>query len=437
MQLDACSTAPTSWKRLAVKDVCLRVTSGGTPSRNRPEFYENGSVCWVKTKELSDALISDTEEKITEEAIQSSSAKVLPSGTILLAMYGATVGMLGILLKEMTCNQACCALIVDEAFDRDYLFYQLLAHRSQLQSLATGAAQQNLSGQLIKELILPFPSFVEQKAIGLFLRSLDGRIKLLRETNKTLEAISQAIFKSWFIDFDPVRAKMAGRSPAGMDKEIAALFPDELVENEFGLMPQGWKLGSLADLSHLNPESWTSRKRPDRLAYIDLANAKENVIAELVEYDFDEAPSRARRVLRSGDTIIGTVRPGNRSYAFISNAAHNLTGSTGFAVLRPIKSINTEFVYLAATRDESIERLAHLADGGAYPAVRPEVVIQLSCVIPSEIVMKAFHQVVDVLLEKISNNQLAIQTLSEIRDTLLPSLISGKLRLADAVAEVD
>ena len=271
----------------------------------------------------------------------------------------------------------------------------------------------------------------EQREVATVLGALDDRITLLRETNKTLEAIAQAIFKSWFIDFDPVRAKMEVHAPAGMDQEIAVLFPDELVESELGLVPKGWKVGSLSDLSDLNPESWTARKRPDRLAYIDLANAKENVISELVEYVFDEAPSRARRVLRSGDTIVGTVRPGNRSYAFICNPTNNLTGSTGFAVLRPARSENAEFIYLAATRDESIEKLAHLADGGAYPAVRPEVVAQLPCVIPSEIVMKTFHDVVDVLLKKVSNNQLAMQTLSDIRDSLIPKLISGKLRIAE------
>ena len=147
MQLDACLIAPDDWQRLSIKDICQRITSGGTPSRKKPEFYVNGTIGWVKTKELVDGFITSTEEVITEQAVAASSAKLLPSDTILLAMYGATVGMLGILSKEMTCNQACCALLVKPEFDRDFLFYQLLAHRKQLQGLATGAAQQNLSGQ--------------------------------------------------------------------------------------------------------------------------------------------------------------------------------------------------------------------------------------------------------------------------------------------------
>lgn len=312
---------------------------------------------------------------------------------------------------------------------RDIRYTYYLLKTLGLEHMNTDSAVPGLNRENAHALRIKVPDMEGQKQIADFLELLDNRITLLRETNKTLEDIARAIFKSWFIDYDPVRAKMQGRAPAGMDEKTAELFPNDIVGSEFGLVPDGWRLGSLADLSHLNPESWSARRKPDRLAYIDLANAKDNVISELVEYDFDEAPSRARRVLRSGDTIIGTVRPGNRSFAFISDPAKNLTGSTGFAVLRPVKSENTEFVYLAATRNESIERLAHLADGGAYPAVRPEEVAQLPCVIPSESVMKAFHELVNVLLTKSSNNQLAVQTLSEIRDTLLPRLISGKLRV--------
>jgi type I restriction enzyme S subunit len=232
-----------------------------------------------------------------------------------------------------------------------------------------------------------------QKEIASLLSALDDRITLLRETNATLEAIAHALFKSWFVDFDPVRAKMEGRAPEGMDEATAALFPDSFEESDLGLVPKSWNVGFLSDLSTLNPESWSAKNHPNTVAYLDLANAKDNQIAEIPEFDFDHAPSRARRVLRNGDTIVGTVRPGNRSFAFISNASKNLTGSTGFAVLRPIRLESTEFVYLTATASDSIEYLTHVADGGAYPAVRPEVVSGLQCVLPCEETLRSFHEV--------------------------------------------
>ena len=234
-----------------------------------------------------------------------------------------------------------------------------------------------------------------------------------------------------------MRAKQQGRPPESLDPATAALFPDDFEDTELGPVPKGWRMGKLSDLSTLNPESWTAKKHPETVAYIDLANAKDNEIAEITEYRFDDAPSRARRVLRDGDTIIGTVRPGNRSFAFIYGAAANLTGSTGFAVLRPTTPENAEFIYLVATAESSIEYFAHIADGGAYPAIKPEVVSELKTVLPNKAVLKAFHDFVAPLFKKTSENQQQAQTLATLRDTLLPRLISGQLRLPEAKSFVE
>ena len=284
---------------------------------------------------------------------------------------------------------------------------------------------------------MPLPPIEVQAGIVDILSALDDRIALLRETNATLEAMAQALFKSWFVDFDPVHAN-AGTRAATLPAELQALFPSTFTDTPQGPVPEGWRMGTIAEFANLNPESWTAKKHPETVAYIDLANAKDNVIADIAEFEFGDAPSRARRVLRDGDTIVGTVRPGNRSFAFIQDAVSNLTGSTGFAVLRPKHQINTAFIYLAATNDSAIDHLTHVADGGAYPAVRPEVVANLSCVCPSLKVLAAFNSVAAELLEKISKNHQQAQTLATLRDTLLPRLISGQLRLpavAAALAE--
>lgn len=209
--------APPKWKRRRIEDACVRVTSGGTPSRKRSDFY-GGDVLWVKTKELLDDWIEDTEEKLTLEGLKGSSAKLIKENTVLMAMYGATVGQLGILRYEATCNQAACAMEVDpEEADFRYLFYTLLQHRDQIIGMATGAAQQNLNGVTIKNLIVPFPYLNEQKSIADIIATLDDKIALNRKLNETLEGMARALFQSWFVDFDPVKAKLAavrhGRDP--------------------------------------------------------------------------------------------------------------------------------------------------------------------------------------------------------------------------------
>lgn len=336
-------------------------------------------------------------------------------------------------------TQDTVKLVFDgDPVSRDYIYWLLRtpAYREYCRGCATGTTTLGLSRDDFLDFPVPSPAPADELLIEL-LEGVEKRITLLRETNATLEAIAQALFKSWFVDFDPVRAKAEGRQPEGMDATTAALFPDSFDESELGLVPKGWACGALSDLANLNPESWTARTRPETVAYVDLANAKENVIAEIVDYRFDDAPSRARRVLRDGDTIIGTVRPGNRSFAFIANAAENLTGSTGFAVLRPKSSESAEFVYLAATSDANIEYLTHVADGGAYPAVRPEVVVDLATTAPPAQILLAFHQIAKPLFASLAGNHEQAQTLTQLRDTLLPRLISGQLRVPDAERTVE
>ncbi len=168
---------------------------------------------------------------------------------------------------------------------------------------------------------------------------------------------------------------------------------------------------------------------------MDLANTKWGDIDEIREYTWEEAPSRGRRVLRRGDTIVGTVRPGNGSFALIDR--EGLTGSTGFAVLRPRNLIEREIVWCVATSDASIGCLARLADGGAYPAVRPGAVLDTRVALPDERIRREFSLVAAPLLSRPQTNRQDGRVLAVLRDTLLPKLTSGELclALADGVAE--
>ena len=324
--------------------------------------------------------------------------------------------------------------------DNDYIYY--LCREPAFREYAIGrmegtSGRQRVSWQSIAAYQFAFPPPDERRETARVLSTLDDRITLLRETNATLEAIAQALFKSWFVDFDPVRAKMEGRTPEGMDEATAALFPDGLETSELGEVPRGWRVGTVASVALLNAKSLSPRNPPPEINYLDLAGVKANVFDVPQCYSFADAPSRARRVLQEGDCIVGTVRPGNRSFGFIATAQNHLIGSTGFAVLSPKQHWMTAFTYLCATRDESIDRLASLADGGAYPAVRPDVVASTPCTLPPDEVMKVFDSAARPLLDAIGANSEQAQTLSTLRDTLLPRLISGQLRLPEAQAATE
>jgi len=150
---------PEGWEVVKIDDL-YETSSGGTPSRrNEIEFYLNGTIPWVKTKELNDNYILDTEEKITELAVKKSSAKMFPKNTVLIAMYGATIGKLGILSNEATTNQACCALLLKEKEYSSYYIFQFLKNSlKKIISLAFGAAQPNISQNTVKNIEILKPT---------------------------------------------------------------------------------------------------------------------------------------------------------------------------------------------------------------------------------------------------------------------------------------
>ena len=170
----------------------INTTSGGTPSRKHDEYYSDGSICWVKSKELLSGYIHDTEEHINELAVEKSSAKLLPTHSVLIAMYGATVGAYGIIAKPMTCNQAVCALLSNEKYPYTYLFQLACESQQKLINLAVGSAQQNISQVLIKQL----PIHQNLEAIHHFhslAKPMHEEIESLQAENAKLAAIRDSL----------------------------------------------------------------------------------------------------------------------------------------------------------------------------------------------------------------------------------------------------
>jgi type I restriction enzyme S subunit len=296
----------------------------------------------------------------------------------------------------------------------EFLFYFFRSPRGRFEILryssqvgTPGIGQPLTSLRQFKVPLLPLG---QQYAVAALLSSLDEKIDLNRRMNETLEAMAQAFFKDWFVNFGPTRAKMQGRRPY-LAPDLWSLFPDTLDSVE---VPAGWSEATLSDFSQLNSEVWTSRTAPPVIEYVDLSNTKWGEIEQTQSLAWVDAPSRAQRVLRPGDTIVGTVRPGNGSYALV--ATNGLTGSTGFAVLRPTRPEYREFVYLAATARETIDTLSHLADGAAYPAVRPEVVAMQPITLPAEKCLVEFSHLTRPLLNRMQANREENRTLAKTRD---------------------
>ncbi len=366
------------------------------------------------------------------------SRKVAREGDILFCVRGSTTGRMNWADQEYAIGRGVAAIRHREDIGLQPLVRGVIELAlPDLLAQATGSTFSNVSTNQLGT--IPFPALdpEEQWAIAHVLGTLDDKIDLNRRMCETLEVMARALFRSWFVDFEPVLAKMEGRwrlgeSLPGLPAEHYHLFLDTLVPSPLGDVPEGWEVRTLGDVVDLNPEVWTARKHPEAVNYIDLANTKWGIIEVTQEFSWENAPSRARRVLKLGDTIVGTVRPGNGSYAFVGR--NGLTGSTGFAVLRSCEPHWCGSVYLSATAPDNIRELAHLADGAAYPAEQPEVVAATEFVSPivDDKAIRAFSSTVGPLLAKMEIARQVASVLAAQRDGLLPRLVSGEVSLLKA-----
>lgn len=320
-----------------------------------------------------------------------------------------------------------------------------------VESVKSGSAQAGANAKVLGLFELELPEREIQDSIVEIAFNLINKENTNLLINQTLEQMSQTLFKSWFVDFDPVidNALDAGNPiPEALQSraelrqkvrnsayfkplpaDIRALFPAEFEEAESGSVPMGWKEGSIPDIAFINPTSWGTKNQPNYVNYVDLSNAKDGIISSIDKISFKEAPSRARRILKKDDLIFGLVRPANRSFAYVH--IDGLTGSTGFAVIRAKNTIYKNFIYYFVTYDKNVEELARIADGGAYPAIKPDDICSLPLIIPSEEIVERFDELTSNFRYLMNNSLVQNDFLTNLRDTLLPKLISGELSLED------
>jgi type I restriction enzyme S subunit len=223
---------PTDWDTAEI-DKMAHVSSGGTPSRKVDKYWQ-GDVNWLKSQEISKRFVYSTEERISREAMENSSADTIyPAGTVVVALYGATAGEVAMLRTSSTINQALAALQGREGRSvSSFLFYALLASKERLLRSTAGAAQQNLYLRSIKEFVIQAPGLTEQSRIATILSQFDELIENKKRQNQVLEDMAMAIFRSWFIKFDPF---------------------DQLTETELGGTPRGWKVDRVTRIIEFDP----------------------------------------------------------------------------------------------------------------------------------------------------------------------------------------
>ena len=339
-----------------------------------------------------------------------------------------TIGLVGSVPNNLdganlTENAAKICHIDKSKIDRRYLAYFLRSEigQSAIRALTVGSTQPKLALFRIEQIEVPCPELNVQQWIAEHLEALDDRITLLRETNATLEAIAQAIFKSWFVDFDPVRAKMEGRAPEGMDEATAALFPDCLEESELGQAPRGWSYVSLREVvsifdSKRVPLSGQDRaKRQGPYPYYGAAALMDSVD----DYLFDGVYLLMGEDGSVADAQGYPITQYVWGKIWVNNHAHVLQGKNG---------VSTEHVMLSLR----LTNIQPYITGAVQAKLSQSNMWRIMFMMPSQDVSVAFGSMVEPLYARLRQNSEQAQTLATLRDTLLPRLISGKLRLPEA-----
>ncbi|MBL0618257.1 restriction endonuclease subunit S [Aeromonas dhakensis] len=314
--------------------------------------------------------------------------------------------------------------------DNAYLLYLLQTEemQDQLKSRATGTTVLGIKQSELRKVRVKVPPFDLQQSVAGALKTLDDRIALLRETNATLESIAQTLFKSWFVDFDPVHARARGEQPAGLAPEVAALFPDCFEESALGKIPKGWDVGVLGDVAE------TSRKqiKPEQLSAETLYVGLEHIPRKQLGLDSwgtaGELAS-AKSAFERNDILFGKLRP---YFHKVVIAPFEGVCSTDILVCKAKQTAYHHYVAMHLFSDELIAYADRLSNGAKMPRINWKDLAAYEVTIPPSEVAEQFYILIEPMIARMLANVEQAQTLANLRDTLLPRLISGQLRLSDA-----
>ena len=381
----------SEWEKLSLGSI-IEIIGGGTPKTSISEYW-GGDIPWLSVVDFNTGLkfVSSTEKTITKEGLNNSSTKLLNKGEIIISARG-TVGVLAVLDRPMTFNQSCYGIrSKTDISDTDYVYYLLTDAVRELTQISHGGVFDTITRATFDEIEVDLPPLPEQKAIASVLSSLDDKIDLLHRQNKTLEAMAETLFRQWFIE----EAK------------------------------EDWEDGVLGDIaSNVRVNATTESIKPDDI-YIGLEHIERRHIA-LSQYGFGSDVSSNKSRFKKHDILFGKLRP---YFHKVCITPFDGICSTDILVLRAKETVWTAFTLFAFFQDSVVE-YANLASGGTrMPRADWGSLSQYPIAIPPIGLVHQFNELVLPSIEKTHANLEQIQTLENLRDTLLPKLMSGEVRV--------
>jgi type I restriction enzyme S subunit len=417
----------------SLKEICSLITKGTTPTSLGMKLNE-GNINFIKVECLSEDgnIIPSKMQKIDDTTHNKLNRSKLHEGDILYSIAGS-IGRMTVVdssILPANTNQAVAILRpIKELIDTQYLFYFLKDTKSQSNAMRriVQSVQTNLSLGELSSLEVAIPSLPMQIAIGKFMSNLDAKIAANNAVSKTLEDFAQTIFKSWFIDFDPVKAKMGGEKPAGMDAATAALFPDSMEESELGLIPKGWKVRSLDEISEylngLAMQKFPVIDENEQLPVIKIAQLR---AGNTKGADMASGLLDPKFIIKDGDILFswsGTleVETWTGGSGALNQHLFKVTG----------KNVPDWYSYLSTKNFLTFFR--EIASGKATTMghIQRGHLSESKLAIPNSELLNRASEIIEPIISLKIKNSIESRNLVEIRDSLLPRLISGELPIPE------
>lgn len=388
-----------------------KVITGNTPPRSNPELYGN-YIPFIKATDISEneKYTYTPEEYYSEEGFRKYKTSLIPKHSTCVVTIGSIGKKMTMACQDCFINQAMNAIIPNNDYDYEYVYYLLKNNIHKLKNLDSGTAsgRENVSKSAFMGMELSvIKDKVTQKRIGSILSAYDDLIENNQKQVKLLEEAAQRLYKEWFVDL---------RFPGHEGVKI--------VDG----VPEGWESCKLRDVAEINGRNIGENYPYDKINYIDIGSVRNGRILEKANYNLEEAPGRAKRIVQDGDVIWGMVRPNLRAYAMVLNPDKNDVFSTGFAVLTS-KKVPFSFLYCNVTTEEFVGYLVNCTNGAAYPAVKPIHFEEYNVSIPQNNLLNKFHNITEPYFRKIYYLNKQISSLREARDRLLPKLMSGEIEV--------
>ena len=432
------TTEQRQWRNAKLRDICNKIVDC---PHSTPKWIDDG-VFVIKSQNVRNGRLNQSIKNFTdEETYEQRSKRIRLRANDIIVTREAPMGEVCILPPNFKCclGQRMVALRANESIVvPKYLLFAMQSKQVQHQisfNEGTGSTVSNMRIPALEVLEIPIPDIQSQKAIAHILGSLDDKIELNQKTNQVLEDIAKAIFKSWFIDFDPVRAKTEGR-PTGLPSEIGDLFPDEFVESEIGKTPKGWESGVIEDLVSFqggyafDSKDWSLN---GTIPVIKIRNVKRLLVNcnDCSMVDESTVTGLERFALQRGDILIGMtgyvgeigIVPKRKVMPYFNQRVGKIS---------PTCEFDRSYILLYCCSTTFKELVQNKATGSAQANVSGKDIQNLPLLLSTKKLRHAFHRSVSDLYEKILVNEEENQLLSNLRDTLLPKLISGELHIRDA-----